>query len=207
MKCQKIINNFDLEVTDLEDGVICHYQFCAINDKKEVLISDHIITDDQKFENLFREIPLADIELINNQSISDNVVKLIAIHSYNVLKSIKIDNCGSNWSTESFIKLIIHCVNLECITVCECHQLDFDDIIKIFKQQNVLPYLRSLSMVCSTELYTNHLVEILYNFHQLVKFYVAECCNVDYDELRLFILNNRPEFQISVNVHSLHAFK
>jgi hypothetical protein len=207
MKCQKIINNFDVEVTDYEDGVMCHYQFCAINDKKEVLISDHIIIDHQKFENLFREIPFADIVLNDVQYISDCVVMLIAVHSNIVLKSIKINNCGSNWSTESFITLIIHCVNLECITVCECHQLDFDDITKIFKQHNILPYLRRLSIICSTELYTNHIVEILINLQQLVEFYVAECCNVDYDEVRLFLFKKRPEFQISLNVHSLHAFK
>ncbi len=207
IKCQKTMNNFDLEVTDLEDGVICHYQFWTINGIKEVMIADHIITDDHKFENLFREIQFGDIILNDIQYISDGVVLLIAIHSNIVLKSIRIDNCGSKWSTESFIKLIINCVNLECIVLSEFHQLDFDDIIKIIKQQNVLPYLRNLSLVCSTELLNYHLIDILINLKQLVDINISECCNVDYIELSSFLFENRPEFQISVNIHSLHASK
>jgi hypothetical protein len=207
IKYQKAINNFDLEVTDPEDGVICHYQFCAINDKKEVLISDHIITDDHKFENLFREIQWADIVLKDNMSISDNVIILIAFHSNNVLKSIIIDNCGSKWSTESFIRLIINCVNLECITLSEFHQLDFNDIVKIIKQKNILQCLVKLCLVCSTELITSQLLQILINSKRLVDVYVSECHNVDYTELSLFLLKNNPELEISVNVYSLHAFK
>jgi hypothetical protein len=193
ISCQDIIEKLALEVTDTEEGQFCEVYYCSYNNKKILHIFEHINRNDNQFESLFYNTQFTHIKLKNIKSISDKVVSLIALHSCFSLMYITIYNCGIKWTTDSLKKLLMSCVNLECITLRKCHQINFAKIIEAFDDQHTtLPILRKLHIECAKNLFTYQLIEIAINLKRLAEIFIGDCTNIDMNEVRSYLLLNKP---------------
>jgi hypothetical protein len=203
---QKTIKQLFIEVTDAEEGLFSRYSYCAsYNSVKELTITNHIIKDDLKFENLFQEIQFTEIVLDNIQSISDNVITFIAFHNNVMLKSFLIENCGSKWTHESLNKLLVNCLKLECLSLIECHHLNFNNIAENLQQHALQYSLRNLNIVSASRLLTNQFADIIINLKQLEHICIKSCCNVDIEQVCLFLIINFPKLVLAGDTHKLNA--
>jgi hypothetical protein len=204
---QKTIRQLYIEVTDAEEGLFTHYSYCtsANNSVKELTIANHVIKDDLKFENLFQENQFTDIVLDNIQSISDNIIILIAFHSNVMLKSFFIENCGSEWTHDSLNKLLVNCLKLECLSLVECLHLNFDNIAENLQQYALQYSLLKLNIVSASRLLTDQFVDIITNLKRLEHICIKDCFNVDIEQVCLFLIINFPKLVLASDMHKLNA--